>query len=101
MLKHMQSVEQFWQLWDEGNAMSGKNVTAEQRAQGHNRKRFYEWYQAAMEIGRMAERIPGDQSAAALMVCKRLDRERASQRKPKAMASYLKELGKKKQKQDV
>ena len=77
-----------------------KTVTAKQRAQGHNRKHFYERYQAAMEISRMAERIPGDQSAAALTVCNRLDRERARQRKPKAMLSSLKELGKKKGKQD-
>lgn len=96
-LRCLRSVQQFWELWQNGNSLNGhsaiKDLPADVRKA--QKQRFSEWKRAADEVQRLLAAIPGASSSSSAAMAKllhKLDSQRI--RDKQSMPAFIKALGK-------
>ncbi|CAL8471742.1 g11284 [Coccomyxa elongata] len=92
-LRTLRSMQQFWKLWHEGDALSGNYPIKDLPPGQRNRRRFSEWKKAADEVEKRVAAMSGSSlgaSTALSRVLVQLEKERNK----KSMAAFIKALGK-------
>jgi hypothetical protein len=99
-LRHLDSMQQFWQLWEHGDSLSGSAAISclplEVRSQKNVKQRFFEWKEAALEVQRLAAQMPATRAGptAVQRVLTQLENDRNAA--GLSMPAFIKSLGKKK-----